>query len=283
MTILRLRSAAGAALLLAGLLLAALPAAAGEPSLSIHVGDRTKVFSRSELLSRATVMTITDDPAYAGASRSYSVVPAHSLFDGMDVPGDAVIDFQCLDGFAAALSRDRLLNDSPSRSIAYLAIEDPAHPWPPLKDDSGPSAGPFYLVWQSPQLSGIAREEWPFQLSGFAVKGSLASVYPKIQPDPSLAAGDPARRGLSVFARNCFACHKLNREGSSDIGPDLNVPMNPTEYLAEPALRRLVRNPQDLRAWSMSRMVGFSPAVLGDADLDDLVAYLRHMAKHKQP
>jgi hypothetical protein len=30
----------------------------------------------------------------------------------------------------------------------------------------------------------------------------------------------------------CLICHKLDGVGAADVGPDLNLPQNPAEYLA---------------------------------------------------
>ncbi|MNY73939.1 hypothetical protein D3C86_2128460 [compost metagenome] len=57
--------------------------------------------------------------------------------------------------------------------------------------------------------------------------------------------------------------------------------MSPTEYLTETALRQYVRDPQSVRRWAGSRMRGFSAADLSESELDDVVAYLRHMATRK--
>jgi cytochrome c1 len=73
----------------------------------------------------------------------------------------------------------------------------------------------------------------------------------------------------------------LNGEGDARVGPDLNIPHNPTEYLRTDLLRAYIRNPQSLRRWPQAKMSGFDRATLSDADLDNLLAYLRHMAAHK--
>jgi len=48
-------------------------------------------------------------------------------------------------------------------------------------------------------------------------------------------------------------------------------------------LKRYIRDPQSLRHWPQAKMPAFAPAVLPDGELDQLVAYLKHMAKRKQP
>jgi mono/diheme cytochrome c family protein len=84
-----------------------------------------------------------------------------------------------------------------------------------------------------------------------------------------------------VFATNCLPCHRLNGGGAGEMGPDLGWPMNATEYLTDQGLRALVRDPKSVRAWPLQQMPGFGADTLPEADLDALIAYLRHMAQHK--
>jgi mono/diheme cytochrome c family protein len=76
-------------------------------------------------------------------------------------------------------------------------------------------------------------------------------------------------------------CHKLNGAGASDVGPDLNRPMNPTEYMTPTGLHALIRDPKSVRTWPEQRMSGFSPAAVSDAEIDEIIAYLKHMAGRK--
>lgn len=257
------------------------PAAGGGPTVRRH--QDTELLQRSD----TTRVTVDRDPAYAANPAwkdkpiTYTAVPLASLLEGLAFPDEGTVQFHCLDGFSAAIAKDRLLNRSDSGAIAYLAIEDPAHPWAPLKPGSSATPGPFYLIWKNPERSKIGREEWPFQLSGFTVEASLASRFPSIVPDAKLKASDPVMRGYRVFTSTCFTCHRMNGQGETEIGPDLNLPFNPTEYFREAYLRLLIRNPQNVRHWPEGGMTEFSPEDLSDSQIDDVVKYLRHMAKRK--
>ena len=58
-------------------------------------------------------------------------------------------------------------------------------------------------------------------------------------------------------------------------------PMAATDYMTEPGLRALVRNPKSVRTWPQQQMPAFSPTVLPDTDLNALVAYLKQIASQR--
>lgn len=257
---------------------------ADEPSFSIITPKATKTFTRSQLVALAEKepFVTQQDPTYKHQAMTYQVVSVARLFEGLDIRLDSILQFRCLDGFSAGLTTERLLNQDPNGAVAYVAIEDPAHKWPTIpSSQSTTSAGPFYLVWKNPDLSKIGAEEWPFQLAAFQVKPPLKESFPHIFPDPKLAVFHPVNLGFKVFTKNCFACHTLNRNGESQIGPDLNVPYNPTEYLKPKFLRMHIRNPQAMRHFPQTKMMPFSEKDLSEDDLTNLIEYLKHMAKRK--
>ena len=65
------------------------------------------------------------------------------------------------------------------------------------------------------------------------------------------------------------------------VGPDLNKPYSPTEYFQASFLTKLIRDPASVRDWGQRTMPGFSPSVLSDEKVEDLLAYLRHMAEQR--
>lgn len=256
----------------------AVAAAEPDPVLTLHSGNQIVEYRRSELLKRPDVTRIhvEHDPSYGEKSRDYAhAVPLRPLFARIDIPSGATLQFECLDGFSAPISKERLLNEN--GAVPFLAIEAPGDDWPKA---GSKDAGPFYLIWMNPEKSRIGTEEWPFALAGFTVKASIEASYPKIVPAQDVPANSPIRRGFKVFTKNCFACHTLNLQGQSQMGPDLNVPMNPTEYFSESNLKKLIRNPQNLRHWPESKMKGFGEQEISATELSDLLTYLKHMAKH---
>ncbi len=257
------------ALLLSGQLSAA--------QLDMQLGQISRTWQTEDLLThpQLQVITVKSDVAYK-KDMTYYAVPLSALLTGIK-PSDH-LQAVALDGFAAELAAAPLLNDKGAR--AWLAIEDPAHPWPPLAAGK-PSAGPFYLVWTDPQAGNISPEQWPFQVASIKSMTSVARRFPALLPDPVLKTDDPVNKGFALFQKNCLACHRLNGAGDAQFGPDLNIPYNPTEYLGMDLLKLYIRNPQDLRQWPQAKMPAFSEAVLPDADLQMLIAYLHHMAGRK--
>lgn len=127
-------------------------------------------FDLSELLKRKDLETITvvKDPGYGYTTTKYTAVRASQLFKSLNIPKTATLKFICLDGFSASVPATKILNNSSKKAVAYIAIEDPKNPWPPVKLGK-PSAGPFYLVWLRPELSGIVTHDWPFQVKSVEI------------------------------------------------------------------------------------------------------------------
>ena len=254
---------------------APLAGTSGDAILTLDNAEGSKQISAVSLLARSDIQTIRipDDVAYHGP-RSYQALPLQALLQTGE--GHGHLQFTATDGFVATIP----FTAFQSGAKAWLAVEDAQHPWPALKE-SGPGAGPFYLVWTDPAAGKISNEQWPYQIARIALVPALEERYPQLLPKAGADVQAAALRGMQVFIRNCTSCHSLNRGGDAQLGPDLNVPMNPTEYFQETALRKLIRQPGSVRSWKQSVMPGFDQQSLPEADLDDLLTYLRQMAKQK--
>ncbi|TPG05501.1 cytochrome c [Rhodanobacter glycinis] len=254
-----------------------LPIFAHAAELTVDLGHGVITYRTEMLLQRRDVRTISvaDDVAFH-RTMQYRAVPLAALLKGLDASDH--LQFVAGDGFAAEIPAALILNRHGSE--AWLAIEDPAKPWPALSKHRD-SAGPFYIVWTQPQAAQVNPEQWPYQLAAIHRLSDVAERFPAIVPDRALAADSLVQRGFVVFQRTCFACHTLNGEGDAKLGPDLNLPHNPTEYLRADLLRAFIRDPQSLRRWPQAKMQGFDAQALSDADLDAVLAYLRHMAERK--
>jgi mono/diheme cytochrome c family protein len=258
-------------------------AQADEPTITVTVANDARSFTRAELLARpgATTIEVVRDVTYR-MPMTYRAVPVASLLAGMRLPRDSVIEAVTLDGFIAQLPPDLMLNTDESKAVAWLAIEPADHPWPPIPGKSE-SAGPFYIVWTGAAVGTIRSEQWPYQMARLVSQPSPATRWPALAVDSALPPTDPVRAGQALYVVQCLPCHKLNGAGASDVGPDLNVPQNPTEYLTPQGLHDLIRDPKAVRTWPALAMPPFPPDYLSDRELDLVVAYLKHMAGKKQP
>jgi mono/diheme cytochrome c family protein len=232
-----------------------------------------KKYSAEELLARsdATSITVPDDVSYR-RSMTYKAVPLRALLPAPQGDRYDTLEAKATDGFVAQIPLELVTRGA---AIPYLAVEDPAHPWPALPKETK-SAGPFYVVWDHPQRSDIRSEQWPFALMSLTFVESPVHRWPQLV---SHSTEPLAQSGQKVFVTFCLPCHQLSGAGVGKVGPDLGKPLPVLQYITEPGLRAIVRNPAGVRTWPDQHMTGFGKKTLPEADLDALVAYLKGMAE----
>lgn len=259
-------------------LLAAAPALASD-ELTLTFGDEQQRFTAAQLLERpdATTVEIPDDVSYKRAMR-YRAVPLLALVGEEAASKFDTLEVRASDGFVSQIPMQLVAKGAQGGSIAWVAVEEPNNPWP-LLPGKNVSAGPFYIVWEQPERSGIGTELWPYQTVAIDGAESPAHRWPQMQVAGDLPVDAPARRGQAVFTVQCMPCHRMKGAGAADIGPDLGQPMNPTQYLTAGGLRALIRNPKAVRTWPQQQMPAFGEQALSNADLDAVIAYLAHMAQ----
>ena len=265
-------------LLVTGTSPSARAAPAAEPVLTLSIGTETRRFTAAELRARpdAVELTIPADVSY-GRAMKYRAVPLLRL---MSVAAEFdTLEARAADGFVSQIPLALVEKAKAGGATAWIAIEDPLAPWPLLPGRNA-SAGPFYLVWESPERSAIGSEQWPYQLASVAEVESPAHRWPQMVVDASVSANDLARRGQAVFTTQCLPCHQMKGAGTGIVGPDLGRPMSPIEYLSATGLRSIIRDPKAVRTWPQQQMPAFNPTMLSDADLDAVIAYLAYMAAH---
>jgi mono/diheme cytochrome c family protein len=269
------------ALVFGALLLTPGLARAADPTLEIAVGGETRSFTRDQLLARpdATIIEVARDVAYGGPM-TYRAVPVAALLSSLNFPPDSVVEAVAVDGFVAQIPLDLLRNTDKSKAIAWVAIEPADHPWPKIAGRDY-TAGPLYVVWTGLEAASIRSEYWAYQLAKLESQLSPTARWPGLAVDQSLPADDPVRAGQTLYIAQCLPCHKLNGGGASDLGPDLNLPMNPTEYMMEAGLHALIRDPKSVRSWPGMKMKGLPPDLLSDREIDLIIGYLKHMAGRK--
>jgi mono/diheme cytochrome c family protein len=254
------------------------PANASEPALVIASDTGERRFRVEELLQRTDCVSMRVNGDIYHNAVEYRAVPLLALLDDrLDGRVDTV-EAQASDGFVSQIPLALITRGASGGSVAWIAVEDPARPWPTLLHKSE-SAGPFYLIWEHPERSGVSREQWPYNLVRLSLAESPVHRWPQLGLPAKPRSNPAARRGQDVFIIQCLPCHRLDGGGASAMGPDLNRPMNPTQYLTAAGLRALIRAPRSVRTWPNQQMAGFDKSTLPDADLDAVVAYLRLMSQ----
>jgi mono/diheme cytochrome c family protein len=252
------------------------PAARGRADaadLVIELGGEKRQFSTAELLGNPATKTIeiARDVSY-GQPMRYQAIPLLDLLRGLPTDTVHTLEARAKDGFASQLPWSLIARGASGGSVAWIAIEDPAHQWPPLGGKSS-SAGPFYLVWEHPESSGISSEQWPYAIASLIGGDDPLQRWPQLLVDANVPPGDPARRGQEVFIVQCLPCHRLRGAGTGELGPDLGQPMPVTAYFTKDGLKALIRDPAAVRSWPQMQMPGFK-ANMSDSDIDAVIAYL---------
>jgi hypothetical protein len=107
----------------------------------------------------------------------YRVVPLAAIARELGVTDTDTLEAVASDGFAAQLPGRLVLQQADTGPRAWLAIELPAEPWPPLPGKPA-SAGPFYVVWSDD--TGIGPEQWPYMVVKLARRQPPEQRWPPI-------------------------------------------------------------------------------------------------------
>ena len=188
----------------------------------------------------------------------------------------------CLDGFQPSVPAQRFIDHT--ALLAYKRLDQPQQFTVAKPDGKGTKTidlGPWYLVWEN-QRDTVVRADldygWPYQLVAFEPVRFL-DRFPKLAPGANVSPA--AQRGFLAWRMHCQKCHMLNGEGG-EIGPELNRPMNVTEYWQPKPLRQWVLDPTSVRV--PNRMPPLNPGLPNrEAVVEDLIAYLTAMKDQKRP
>jgi mono/diheme cytochrome c family protein len=261
----------------------ALSVAAQSPTLTVSGSNSSRTYTQKALLVHPGVRSVTiADPVYR-RTMTYRAIPLAELLKGTGTGADDHVQARAIDNFSVSIPGRLAASADTAQVEAFLAIEDPAAPWPaiPGKQDKA-SAGPFYIIWRRAPSVQVSPEYWAYRLAALAVTDSPLKRWPGLAVGRDVPAGDPIRTGLDRFVAVCMACHRFNGEGEGEQGPDLGRPMNVTEYFQIPALKKLIRNPLSVRQWPDQKMPGFGEDTLSNSDLDAIIAWLTYKARQQR-
>lgn len=247
--------------------------AAAEPALTVLHAGQSRVLTLSALLAGIPGRELTVVNPDLQRPVRYLVLPLDAVLAqaGVAVTGAAAgedLVFHCLDGYRSSTAFGNV-----QALGLFLAVGEDGVPgrWSPIpigKLVNDPA--PFIVI--SANSSDPKVFSWPYQVHQIEV-ATFAQRFPRVLPAPS-AAGAVAR-GFELFKEQCLRCHSINLQGG-DVGPELNIPRNITEYRDQGFLRAWLRDPASFRARSRMPAPALTPA-----EIDDVLAYLAHMGDRK--
>lgn len=258
---------------------------------SVHAVDFTfkengQIVQTLSVESLAALVPIVEKTVYdplEQASITYKAVSLKAVIDkiyGEKHDHAEEMLFTCSDGFKPSIAQEQFDNAS-----AYLAFERVGQKSfsliNTLEGNKRVELSPVYLIWDLPK--NAPKHEWAYMIVGLD-RVSFAKTYPQIAPSTNggVAADNTAsvQRGFVAFRTHCLACHTINGEGGAKA-PELNFPVNITEYYNETWLRKWIADPTSIRFSTTMPVLAVDPAER-EAVITDIIAYLKSMARNKR-
>ena len=169
-------------------------------TLTVNIGTDHRTLSRDALLHDPRLTSVTVEDQNLKRRLTFKAIPVTALFQGQTVSPDASATTAASDGYVSHLPMRLLLGDRADGPRAWLAVEDPAAPWPALK---GQDIGPFRLIWTAPpaKASVVNESLWTYSIVRIDVAALPGERFAAIRPAAGLPADGPVMRGFATFQR----------------------------------------------------------------------------------
>ncbi|MEM1008397.1 MAG: cytochrome c [Myxococcota bacterium] len=242
-----------------------------ERTLKIVLGKKVYRVSTQTMRKQLKVQTLTHPSGVYYKKRMtylYVRLPQVLKLVGIDFSKVASMRFHCRDGFIG-----RWNPQNPKDLL--LALREKGNPklfTDVAEGKETVNPGPFFVMTPDPKT----RKQWDWPHQVFQITVSYQRTKTLSFP-VGAKVGTAVHKGYQLFSSVCLACHTVNLDGGQ-IGPEFNIPKNITEYRSRTYLRTFIQHPTSYRA--KSRMPSFS--YLNSEQLDQILAYLTHMKKHKR-
>ncbi len=178
--------------------------------------------------------------------------------------GQYAISFVCADGYVASTSWNKLLSDKGYLITNINSIKS-------NQPNSLNNFEPAYMTWNITE--NFTDYIFPYAIIGFKIVDRTSFF---VRAKPEMQAEPKIWQGFELCKTNCLKCHSVNQEGGI-VGPELNVPLNVTEYWQEPFLFKFIKNPSSIRLHSKMPTLDS----LDDLKIQVIINYLSYMKSHK--
>ncbi|MCB1932969.1 MAG: cytochrome c [Candidatus Accumulibacter sp.] len=252
------------------LISASVIAQTANPVLTVDGERGSQSLSLDDLRSRLETREIEVVNPDLGRPVRYLTFSLADVLRLMDAGDAEDLVFHCLDGYEANTAAANVATLDLRLAYGEDGVPERWSPIPTGKTMTDPA--PFIVI--SANTSDPKTFSWPFQMNRIEAI-SFAKKFPLTLPTGAPADGEVSR-GFAVFREQCLKCHSVNLQGG-EVGPELNIPKNITEYRSTGFLRQWIHDPSQFRA--RARM---PPTQLTPVEIDEVIAYLRYMARHKQ-
>ncbi len=223
------------------------------------------------LQSKLTSKIITVDDLVYKKKKTYEGFPLTEVLKLYGLSG--TIEFHCADGYKPILELSKIEIGQPF--LVFRDVEAKNGNWEFFEvGKSKKLPEPFYLVWTRP----VEEAQWPYQIVGIS-QIDFSKKYSKIYPPELKKLSGSIKSGFDIFRNHCLKCHSINLEGG-ELGPELNIPKNITEYRNKKYLRAFILDSNAYRF--RSTMPPFKD-ILTIKQIDEVLAYISWMKKNKAP
>lgn len=245
------------------------------PALELRLGQAIHRFDVSALQAKVAPATVSVfDPNYR-QQKQYRGFPLASV---LQVAGAAALQMDdelvltALDGYSPVLTVAAIQQQQPWLVFAEQTASGQLTSLSAMIQQGKPlDPGPFYLVWPDDATGALP---WPYQLVKVELS-RFADRFGRVMPQTPVSA--EVSHGFALFKQHCLRCHAMNQQGGQ-VGPELNIPKNVTEYWQASQLPLFIRQVSAFRL--NSKMPDFDH-LLTTQDSAALVAYLQQMRQQK--
>jgi mono/diheme cytochrome c family protein len=218
------------------------------------------------------------------ANAKYRVLPITAILDiiyGSKWKKSDDVIFICSDGFRQSVSSSKLKEHRGLLAIDRLDGNKGFTLVNQYQKDQKVDLGPLYLVWDNlkdKELLAAGVDDVPYKVVGFDLS-DFGDQNPNSAPPKT--SSHKVKQGFIAFRKVCNTCHTLNGDGGKRA-LELNSPVSVTEQKPDAELRQWILDPRSINPQSTMVSLRETRPKIADSLADDIIAYLKEMAKNKK-